>query len=199
MSLQQSSLNPALPKITLRTSAKLKHWATLHNGCVWLPFVVVPAPLTAFTGAMANASHRLLRQLGCHGPGVSGLGKVSNFNLQVWTYQPFCNVEGGGECLKAGHFFFHLDYLTVSLWISECNRTGTSLAESVGGETPAEKADLLRTNVNSMVSEATVPLSDQPYLLSTKECFWRWGEGRDVGGRREREGAILIICKSSYP
>ena len=48
-----------------------------------------------------------------------------------------------------------------------------------------------------MVSEATVPLSDQSYYLP-KSAFGR-GEGRDVGGRREREGAIPIISKSSYP
>lgn len=48
-----------------------------------------------------------------------------------------------------------------------------------------------------MVSEATVPLSDQSYYLP-KSAFGR-GEGREVGGQREREGAILIISKSSYP
>lgn len=49
---------------------------------------------------------------------------------------------------------------------------------------------------NSMVSEATVPLSDQSYYLP-KSAFGR-GQGKDVGGQRKREGAIPVISKSSY-
>lgn len=50
---------------------------------------------------------------------------------------------------------------------------------------------------NSMVSEATVPLSDQIYYLP-KSAFGR-GEKRDGGGQREREGAVPVISESSYP
>lgn len=50
---------------------------------------------------------------------------------------------------------------------------------------------------NSMVFEATVPLSDQIYCLP-KSAFGR-GEKRDGGGQREREGAVPIISESSYP
>lgn len=48
-----------------------------------------------------------------------------------------------------------------------------------------------------MVSEASVPLSDQIYYLP-KSAFGR-GEKRDDGGQREREGVIPIISESSYP
>lgn len=92
-------------------------------------------------------------------------------------------LEMEDRVLRQGHVF-HSDYLTVSLWISEGNRAGTALAENLGGETPAKKADMMKTDMNSMLSEATVPISDQSYY-PPKSAFG-WGEGKDISGKKER-------------
>lgn len=105
-------------------------------------------------------------------------------------------LEMEDSILRQGHVF-HPDYLTVSLWISEGNGAGTALAENLGGETPAKKADVVRTDVNSMVSEATVPLSDQSYCPA-KSAF-DWGEGKDISGRTERKGQFWSSLKAATP